>query len=60
MRKVPKMLEGEMSARKDPQELGGPNAEPTGVWRVLRNGVVLAVASLVAVAVISGIIWGRA
>lgn len=58
MKEVPKALEGELSERKDPSELGGPNAEPTGVWRILRNGLILAVVAMVGVAIFAGVFFG--
>ena len=52
VKKIPDALRDQLSDAQDPAELGGPNAEPTGVWRVLRNSLLLGAAALALVGVV--------
>ena len=54
MQDVPKVLEAQMNDGNDRQEIGGANAEANGVWRILRNSILLTVAGI-AFAVI--VVW---
>lgn len=51
MKKVPDQLKDETD-HGDPKTLGNANAEPTGVWRILRNSVFLTIVALLVVGVI--------
>ena len=51
MKKVPDQLEDELD-HGDPETLGSANAEPTGVWRILRNSMFLTVVALLVVGLI--------
>ncbi|MGM0584604.1 MAG: hypothetical protein ACQEUZ_08135 [Pseudomonadota bacterium] len=48
---VPEALRNESEHPDEPYDIGGPDAEPTGAWRVLRNSVWLAVIALALVGV---------
>ncbi len=48
---VPEIVKPELNDPSDPTEVGGAQAEATGVWRVLRNSLVLAVVALAVIAV---------
>ncbi|SFI50196.1 hypothetical protein [Albimonas pacifica] len=48
---VPDMVKPELNDPADPSEVGGAQAEATGVWRVLRNSLVLAVVAMAAIAI---------
>ncbi|WP_339947368.1 hypothetical protein [uncultured Albimonas sp.] len=48
---VPDMVKPELNDPSDPTEVGGAQAEATGVWRVLRNSLGLAVAAMVVIAI---------
>ncbi|MDF2231645.1 hypothetical protein P2H44_03675 [Albimonas sp. CAU 1670] len=48
---VPEMVKPELNDPQNPAEVGGANAEATGVWRVLRNSLGLAVAVMVVIAI---------
>jgi hypothetical protein len=37
---VPEAIKPESNDPDDPHDIGGPQAEPTGAWRILRNSVV--------------------
>ena len=40
-KRVPEMVKKARGRDVSPEEIGPPNAEPKGVWRVLRNSVLL-------------------
>ena len=46
-KQVPDMVKKARGREVSPEEIGPPNAEPKGIWRVLRNSVLLAVALFV-------------
>jgi len=48
---VPEMVRPELNDPSNPAEVGGAQAEATGVWRVLRNSLVLALAAMLVIAV---------
>lgn len=50
---TPNFVKPEMDDPDRPEELGGANARPTGAWRVLRNGIALAVLALAGAALVS-------
>jgi hypothetical protein len=37
---VPEAIKPESRDPDDPHDIGGPQAEPTGVWRILRNSLI--------------------
>ena len=43
-KKVPEMVRKARGREVAPEEIGPPNAEPKGIWRVLRNSLLMAVA----------------
>lgn len=47
-KQVPDMVKKTRGEDVSPDDIGPPNAEPKGVWRVLRNGIVLTVCLFVA------------
>lgn len=48
-KRVPEMIKKARGHDVSPEEVGPPNAEPKGVWRVLRNSVLLAVVVFAAI-----------
>jgi hypothetical protein len=43
---VPEAVRKESRDPENPADIGGPQAEPKGVWRVLRNSALLAILAL--------------
>ncbi len=43
-KEVPEMVKKARGREVSPEEIGPPNAEPKGIWRILRNSVLLTVA----------------
>ena len=49
---IPDAVKPELDDPDQPDEIGGSMGEPRGVWRILRNSVLLAVVALAAVWVV--------